>query len=493
MKNYSKLFLSAVCLTTLLTGCTKTEDSSNNKPSDDSSMTPSEQHDPVTLTYSAWNLGASDSETPNLDRLMIQEFQKKYPWITVNIVERPKVPGTNDDMDWNEFLTARASTNKLPDVFLADTIPTYVRNNWCRDLSDLIANDEEYQSLSQDVKDAATYDGMTMALPISIYYHGYMVNKTLYDERNGDAPTSETTWTDFIAEIKSCASHKTGGKGVVGLDGIEHIVHYYPSLLNDNYRWFTFDGEAFHLDSEEFSKTVEFYLSIYNDKTYCYNGLTPEECEDYFGTGDYLADGKVLASWQPSYNLGSMQSKIASGEWANRELDFIGVPCYDNNGTLVKKTMASMDFNAISSTTKNPEEAYLLAKWMGFSAEGYATRLELSQTVEGLDVLNFAPLLPDEELLDAFFALYPGWDEYRKVVESQSFIIEPLKYQVGYNECRYKGTYDSEDTMFTIINKILDGTTRLSDIASSLNQQINNIYQNNLPPFEEALQKYYKN
>lgn len=492
MKNTNKLFLSAVCMVSLLTGCNnsdKSSDTNSQTPATSNSST-QENHDPVTISYAAWNLGASDSETPNLDRLMIDEFQKKYPWITVNIVERPKVPGTDDDQNWNEFLTTRAATNRLPDVFLVDTLPSYVTNHWCKDITELVKNDSEYQLLSEDIKNAATYEGMTMALPIAVYYHGYVVNKTLFNLQNGDAPKSSTTWTSFINEIKNCSSHTKNG--VAGLSGIEHIIHYYASLINPNFEWFTFDGTKFNLDSQEFTDAMNFYLSIYNDKTYCYDSLTPEQVTEYFGEGNVWDDGNILAKWAGSYELGTYQTNIANGTW-NRKLDFIGIPVYeDENGNKVKRTMASMDFNAISASTSHPEEAYLLAKWMGFGTEGYAKRLELSKTVEGLNVISFAPIVPDKDLMDEFFALYPGWTEYRKVVESQSFIIESLKYQVGYNECRYKGVYDSEDTMFTIIEKLLTGKVALADIKTELNRKINEIYQTSYASFEEALNKYYK-
>ena len=86
-------FLTSLLLAGLLVSCGKNPEPSENKPSEIKSEPTTEEvhHDPVTITYSVWNLGSADSETPNLDRLMIQEFQSKYPWITVNIVERPKV------------------------------------------------------------------------------------------------------------------------------------------------------------------------------------------------------------------------------------------------------------------------------------------------------------------------------------------------------------------------------------------------------------------
>ncbi len=489
MNKKIKLALSCLFVTTLLAGCGESTEQSSEPTSE-------EHHDPVTLTYAAWNLGAKDSETPNLDRMMLEAFEKQYPWITVDVLERPKVAGTEEDTNWNEFLSSRAAIKKLPDVFLADTIPTYVSNGWVRNLNDLIANDAEYQSLSDDVKNAAVYDGITMALPISIYYHGYVVDETLFDKQNGDAPTATSSWVDFLDEIKACAEHKTGGNGIAGLSGIEHIIHYYPSLLNDSYQWFTFDGEKFNLDSKEFTDTMNFYLDVRNDATYCFDGVDAEQKIDFFGSGsaeDLINNQQILASWYGSYSLGALQAKIDSGEWAGRKLDFIGIPSgKDANGNTIKKTMASMDFNVISNTTKHPEEAYLLAKWMGFGKDGYAKRLELSTSTEGIDPLNFAPLIPDAELLDSFFALYPGWDEYRKVVESQSFVIESLKFQVGYNECRYKGTYDSEFTMFDIIAQLLDGTKRIADISQPLNKRINEIFNESNASFETNLDKYYK-
>ena len=129
---------------------------------------------------------------------------------------------------------------------------------------------------------------------------------------------------------------------------------------------------------------------------------------------------------------------------------------------------------------------------MGFGKDGYAKRFELSTTTDGVAPINFAPLVSDEELYDAFFDLYPDFPGYREVVESQTFIAEPTKYMVGYNQVRYKGTYDSENTMFQILNeKLLKGQVTYNTIAADLNRRANEIYAETSASFDAALNKYY--
>ena len=61
------------------------------------------------------------------------------------------------------------------------------------------------------------------------------------------------------------------------------------------------------------------------------------------------------------------QTKLDDGEFI-WDLDFIGTPVVNGN----KRVPSVADFFAVASNTKHPEEAYLLAKWMGFGKEGYA-------------------------------------------------------------------------------------------------------------------------
>ncbi|MGE0003697.1 MAG: hypothetical protein AB7S88_04475, partial [Candidatus Izemoplasmatales bacterium] len=136
-----------------------------------------ENHDPVTVTYAAWNLGTVDST--NLERLMLQAFSEEYPWITVEVVERPKVPdatGTSEiDQNWNEFLGARAALGILPDVYFTDSTETTIMNNWALDVTAIANADEEFLNISADIRNAASYGGKLMALPYAVYYFGYYI------------------------------------------------------------------------------------------------------------------------------------------------------------------------------------------------------------------------------------------------------------------------------------------------------------------------------
>ena len=77
------LFLAVTLLTFALVSCGGSGGNGGGNDTED-----------IVLTYAAWNLGSADSETPNMERLMLEEFEKAHPGVKVEVVERPKVPGT---------------------------------------------------------------------------------------------------------------------------------------------------------------------------------------------------------------------------------------------------------------------------------------------------------------------------------------------------------------------------------------------------------------
>ncbi len=502
MKRLLSLF-SLVLVTVLLTACggntqdstkavvTTTKDPYTNLVSSVTGI----EYDPCTLTYAAWDLGQEDSETPNMDRLMLRAFEAAYPGIKVKIVERPKIPGTNDDQGWDEFLTAKASVGMLPDVFQPDDIPLGIKNGWCYDLTALAKADEEYNKMSTDITDAATYDGHVMAIPQSIFYWGFLVNKTLYESKNLDAPTTDTTYDELMSLTKSAANHtSTVGNGVVGLSGIEHIIHWYASQLNTNYGWWTYDGEKFNLDSDEFSEAVSEYRKLRTDSSFVLEALqdlamaedSTIVLEDIFGTTDYTNDEKILCRFIASYEFGSYQSKLDRGELLD-DYAFIGTPVIDGN----KRVPVILDFLCVASTTEHPREAFLLAKWMGYGDDGYTERLILGDQFkdQNIELVNYPSMTGNKEHLDAYFDTFWAFEDLRDIIDNGTFIVEPPKFLPGYNAARYSGAYDVETNMYTEIVKIMDGQVNLADVKAELNRRANELMAADATLVKEAIAK----
>lgn len=453
------------------------------------------EDDRVVLTYASWNLGSPDSLETNMERLMIEGFMEEYPDIKVKIIERPKVPGTNGDMDWNEFLAARASTQTLPDVFQSDNIPFYVINDWAYNISDIAYADSEFLNISEDIRGVATYDDKVMGIPNAVFYAGYIINKTLYEYQGQEAPTLDTTMEEFLSLTKLAADHNSStNQGVIGLEGIEHIIHWYPAQVNSDLGWYTLDENGFNLDSTEFSDAISLYKDLENDSSFVWEALLGASAEEDSGidisimfpepVGAYFDNGAILAKWFYSWDFGWIQTKITDGDYP-WELDFIGTPVVNGN----KRIPIVADFFTIASNTKHPEEAYLLSKWMGFGVDGYLKRIELSKTVPGISKVNFAPIQNDTQLLDAYFDLYPGLPGLRTIIEEGSFIVEPPKYLPGYVDARYQGTFDADNKMGDIVNALLGGEVQYADIKVSLNNQANYLYNQAKVTFDEALAK----
>ena len=453
------------------------------------------EYEPCTLTYAAWDLGQEDSETPNMDRLMLKAFEAAYPGIKVKIVERPKIPGTNDDQGWDEFLTAKASVGMLPDVFQPDDIPLGIKNGWCYDLTNLVKEDEEYNMMSTDITDAATYDGHVMALPQSIFYWGFLVNETLYESKNLDAPTTDTTYEELMSLTKSAANHTSQtGNGIVGLSGIEHIIHWYASQLNPDFGWWTYDGEKFNLDGPEFTEAITEYRKLRTDSSFVLEALqdlageegSTIKLEDIFGSTDYTNDEKILCRFIASYEFGSYQSKLDRGELQN-DYAFIGTPVINGN----KKVPIILDFLCVASTTEHPKEAFLLAKWMGYGDDGYEERLILGEQFkdQNIELVNYPSMTKNKEHLDRYFETFWAFSDLRDIIENGTFIVEPPKFLPGYNAARYSGAYDVETTMYQEIVKIMDGEVNLADVKVELNRRANELMAADANLVKEAIAK----
>jgi multiple sugar transport system substrate-binding protein len=163
------------------------------------------EHKPVTISVGALRPGAAQEAADALN-LQIDEFQAKYPWITIE----------SEEYNWTApTFTAALAAGTLPDVF---TIPF-------TDGKGLIA---QHQIVNIDARVRALpyidrfnpnvlvngqdTDGKIYALPTQAYGMSLTYNRTLFTQAGLDPDQPPTTWDEVRADAKTIAE-KTGLAG----------------------------------------------------------------------------------------------------------------------------------------------------------------------------------------------------------------------------------------------------------------------------------------
>jgi ABC-type glycerol-3-phosphate transport system substrate-binding protein len=368
--------------------------------------------EPVTIRYAAHNLGTEEEN--NAERQLIAAYMEMNPNVTIEIVDMSAEGG------WEANLTAYAAKGELPDVFSAFGLPLYIKNGWMADLTDVVAADEEWVLIPQSLREAVTYNGMVSAVPSGQFIVGFIVNKDLFEAANLDAPEYGFTIEDFEAAVTGVHNP---AEGVLGLDELWHVLAWYPNSVDPNLNWFSFDGERMNYNSAAFkeamAKTAEW-------APFAWDTLTEEQKTNFKSVGPWelLNNQEVGLKFEYSWAFGGLKQNAAYS-W-----DFIGIP--GGNQAVV------FDFIGVGKTTANLEEAYKFAKWMGFSPEAYAKRVEIAKA--GNSVPNM-PVAVDEAsltLYTEFFADQPGIAAALANLDN-SLLESPQKVVPGFVNARWEG------------------------------------------------------
>jgi ABC-type glycerol-3-phosphate transport system substrate-binding protein len=450
------------------------------------------ENDDIVITYAGWNLG--DIEANNLERRLLNAFEDANPGVRVDIIERPKIPSSDDpesqvDMNWDEMLASLAATGKLPDVYMYATVPTAVINGWAEDMTLYMENDPELLNISQDIATAAVYGGKYFGIPQSNFYFGYFVNQTIFDNSNETRPTFGIEFDDLLELAESVSTYNLDGNSILGFQGVDRFFEWLPSQYNASLGWYTFDGQSFNLNSDAFSDAMAFQQQFYADNAstlfpYVWESSKVSDKVAWYseGTGTQWSKGRHAVRWGGTFDLGWMIPEILNEENGiyGHEIDFIGTPVVVEG---VQRIPVVLDYLIVGEGTTQPQLAYDLAKWMGFGKEGYLKRIEIASAFPESGSINFAPLQQDQDLLDAYFSLFPAgsFEEFKKVLAHDSFIIEGLKTVPGYVQARWTGTYGTVGgvsyTIATILDAIRDNVVQLADVKVALNDRINLMYQ----------------
>ena len=459
--------------------------------------------DIITLRYAGWNLG--NIEDYNLERRLIDAFMVRYPDIRVEIVERPRMPNPDNpdvemDMNWDEMLASMAATGTLPDLYMYATVPTAVINGWAHDMTDVMQNDPELANIPQDIATATVYGGRYFGIPQSNFYFGYFINRTLFEDGNLDAPVFGITWDDLLGLAEEVSTTPEDGTGIVGFEGVANIFEWMPAQFDSTLGWYTYNEDGYHLDSTAFAQSMAIQREFFGPNkgqyaSYIWETSTIQDKSRWYseGSGTQFEKGRHAIRWGGTWDWGWIIPNTLDEEAGlyGMDIDFIGTPVVVDG---VQRIPVVLDYLVAGQGTEHPEEAYLLAKWLGFGKEGYLKRIEIATEHPTSGTVNFAPLQQDEELFSAYLSLFPPgmMSEFIKVLNHDAFIIEGIKTVPGYVNARWNGTYGTIGantyTIATLLDAIRDGEVLLADVATQLNNRVNTIFQEAWMAMEQALQ-----
>ncbi len=457
--------------------------------------------DENTITYAAWNLATPQEY--NIERRMINAFMLENPGVTVEVIERPKTvneEGEEQDVSWDEFFSARASINQMPDVFQVNQVTKVVSNEWVEDVTDLAEADEDFMRVPENIRETCYLGGKAYSLPQATFYFGYFINRTVINSTGSGAiiPEYGITYQDLMeAAKKNSRPASLGGDAISGIQGVENIYEWLPAQIDPSLGWYTYNEEGYHLDSDAFRIAMtenQKYFGPNKNEYSSYVYETQENREDLYGTGDVFANGKQSIRWAGSFNIRGWVGGTTNPDHGlyGHDIDFIGTPSYEVDGVKTHRIPVVMDYIGVGKGTKNRELAFKFAKWMGYGVDGFKKRIEIATKNPEAGAVNFPPVVRDQDLIDAYFELYPTMTEYRKIVEEHNdFIVESLhKIVPGYTESRWNGAYDAENNIHNALMMIRGGELSLADaLAAGLNTRVNEEYELAKQALDEILNK----
>lgn len=399
----------------------------------------------VTIRYANWNVGSEEEN--NLQRQLVAAYVAANPNVIVEFVDMA-------GMAWDDKLTALAAAGELPDVFMANNVANYVKNDWLADLSGRVKSDKDWGKVSDALKSMFTYNKAVYGLPAAQFIMGYWVNKDLYDDANLDVPEYGISIADWEKAVKDL--HDVDN-GIMGLDEQEFVAGWFANTVDSKYKWFSFDGAHMNYNSSAFKSAVAKAIAL---KPYTWQGLTPEQQAVVGGPWEFAAKGKYGMRWSASWDYSYFAST------ATFDFDFIGIP----GGTQALVA----DVIVVSKDTVSLSESYRFAKWMSFSTAAYAKEVELVKTAG-----TGAPKMPvaiDEASLNLykeFIANKPGILAALNNLDDS--LVESLAKAIpGYVEARWTAkpgiAYGdrTDASIGDVLYDAINGTVTLTDYSAQL-------------------------
>jgi multiple sugar transport system substrate-binding protein len=317
----------------VLGGCGTSAPASTASTSSSGSSTTGEN---VTLNFAIWDV----QQEPGL-RKIADKFEEKNPGIKIKI----------NVTAWADFWTmleAAATGGSMPDVLWmhSNQIYRYASHNMLLDLTERIKNTEKFKlsDYPDDLSQIYNVDGKQYAIPKDFDTVGLWYNKTMFDKAGVKYPDETWTWDTLYKAAK-----KLTGNGVYGiLAPLRNQEGYYPFIYQNGGTVISKDKKKSGYSDPATVEAMKYYVRFVKEK------LSPKIYGDT-ERAETLENGLCAMGFFGSWNIAT----FAKNDYMVKNFDVAVLPKGKTRATIYNGLG-----NAISASTKHPEEAWKFLEYL---------------------------------------------------------------------------------------------------------------------------------
>lgn len=406
---------------------------------------------PIQLTWASW-------QDPNVDAALIEKFMDMHQDIEV-------IQITMAQDSWDQGLFNLNSTGDLPDAFTTFDLAGATANGWTLDITEMYNADPYTQKIPEGLKQAGEYNGVRYGLATWQFPCVVFVNKTLFDSVNEPLPDTDWTMEDMVAVARRLSNPSTYTFGLnepSGYDGTEWLYRVFPVATTSNlYEW-GFDPTAGTFDLTSWAEGYALGKQLVDEQVMS-NCLTDEQREAAYGSAatPMQETGKVAMSLDWFWTCAYMKSQVMT----DNGIEWLVYPQPTDSGRI----QSVIDLGAVSATTQHPQEAYELLRFMTFSAEGWAAKLDYCR--ENTLLPAMLPVADDQEVWSQVKSFFHG-EDYAAVFDTlPQWVAEARKWTPGYGTF-WDWTHGQD--MFT---QLIQGVLRAKDLVPQFNGAYKQYYE----------------
>lgn len=326
--------------------------------------------DPVTIKVMNWS-----QEQVDFYNEAIAEFQKEYPWITVEWE-------TLAQDQYREALPLMFQSGESPDIFFwigsnrVLTMAELYDLGWIRSIHPNANVPEEWKtrwSESAFLEGVNMINGVVYSFPFNdnkIWGPGYMyMNKAVFEDAGLDPESPPTTWSELQETCRTIKESTGAYCMAIPLKGTDFQRTWYPlagMAMTD--KFFDLKNGRFAIDDPKLLETFSFIQDLYAED------LVVPGVEDKAFARAAVGNGQAAiylgGAWMPGV------FKSMGFEDLDLGVALPPVPDEGRTGALAQSFTENKYF--VSSQSQHPEEAWLFLEWMtrpdGFFATEYLAR-----------------------------------------------------------------------------------------------------------------------